>query len=148
MQYVPAVTDAELVAEAAAWGLRDSRTPLQQRRAVSLDLERPLRIGYVTADLWSHPVGWLGAGPIANHHRQEFSVFVYANQTIADGITRSAMPNVDEWRQVFGVSDATTAQVIANDTIDILVDLSGHTGGNRLNVFARRPAQGATPPDP
>ncbi len=140
MQYVPSVTEAELVAEAAAWGLRESRTPLQQRRTASLDPERPLRIGYVTADLWSHPVGWLGAGPIASHHRPEFSVFVYASQTITDAITRSAISGVDEWRQIFGVSDATAAQVIANDGIDILVDLSGHTGGNRLNVFARRPA--------
>jgi len=140
MQYAPHVTEQELVAEAAAWGLRASRVPLQQRRPVPLDPERPLRIGYVTADLYSHPVGWLGAGPIASHHRPEFSVSVYASQTIADAITRSVMANVDTWRQIVGNSDATVAQVIADDGIDILVDLSGHTGGNRLGVFARRPA--------
>ena len=140
MQYVPDVTEPELVAEAAAWGLRASRVPLQPRHAAPLDPDRRLRIGYVTTDLYSHPVGWLGAGPIASHHRPDFSVFVYANQTVADSITRSVMTNVDAWRHIYGISDATVAQAIANDGIDILVDLSGHTGGNRLNVFARRPA--------
>jgi predicted O-linked N-acetylglucosamine transferase (SPINDLY family) len=44
------------------------------------------------------------------------------------------------WRSIFGLGDEVVANLVRSDGIDILVDLSGHTGGNRLLVFARRPA--------
>ncbi len=140
MQYAPSVSEAEAVAEAASWGARQSMVRPVQRPATAREPERPLRIGYVTADLWSHPVGWLGGAVIAGHTRPDFRTFVYANQTMHDFITERVAAGCDGWRQIVSRSDAAVAELIAQDGIDILVDLSGHTGGNRLGVFARRPA--------
>jgi predicted O-linked N-acetylglucosamine transferase (SPINDLY family) len=44
------------------------------------------------------------------------------------------------WRRTGAHDDASFASLVRGDRIDILVDLSGHTGGNRLRAFARRPA--------
>lgn len=140
MQYAPSVSEADAVAEAANWGARQSMVTPVRLAATPRAPERPLRIGYVTADLWSHPVGWLGGEVIARHTRPDFRTFVYANQTIHDFITERVVAGCDGWREIIGRSDAAVAGLIAQDGIDILVDLSGHTGGNRLGVFARRPA--------
>ena len=100
-----------------------------------------LRVGYVSADFYRHPVGWLGAGPISSHDRAAFHITVYANQTAADDLTSRVKSSVDAWVPILGLDDDTVAAKIAADGIDLLVDLSGHTAGNRLGVFARRPAR-------
>ena len=65
---------------------------------------RRLRVGYVSADLYRHPVGWLGMGPIRNHDRSRFEVFVYANQTRWDETTRALRQTIDGWRPILGMS--------------------------------------------
>jgi predicted O-linked N-acetylglucosamine transferase (SPINDLY family) len=57
-----------------------------------------------------------------------------------DEFTRRMRPLFDTWRDVIHLSDEALAQVIEDDGIDVLVDLSGHTSASRLGVFARRPA--------
>jgi predicted O-linked N-acetylglucosamine transferase (SPINDLY family) len=99
-----------------------------------------LRVGYVSADFWSHPVGFLGGAAIGRHKRPDFTVIAYANQAISDNITAGIAASVDLWRPILGFGDEAVARQIVADGIDILIDLSGHTGGNRLGVFARRPA--------
>jgi protein O-GlcNAc transferase len=140
MQYAPAVTEAEALAEAQQWGIKASAVPLVPRGPVDRGPERNLRIGYVSADFWSHPVGFLGGAAIGRHKRPDFTVIAYANQTISDPVTTGIAASVDVWRPILGFGDEAVAHQIVADGIDILVDLSGHTGGNRLGVFARRPA--------
>jgi protein O-GlcNAc transferase len=140
MQYGPHITEAEALTEAQEWGVRASGVARVVRGPVDRDPERKLRIGYVSADFWSHPVGFLGGGAITRHDRRDFSVIAYANQTITDRITTEIASGVDIWRPIPGMGDEAVARQIVADGIDILVDLSGHTGGNRLGVFARRPA--------
>jgi predicted O-linked N-acetylglucosamine transferase (SPINDLY family) len=67
-------------------------------------------------------------------------VFCYSNHRGVDELTLRLRPSVDHWRTVVGVTDAVLADVIRRDGIDILVDLSGHTAGHRLETFARKPA--------
>ena len=57
-----------------------------------------------------------------------------------DDVTRRLEGYADHWRSLVGLSDAQAAEVIRQEGIDILVDLAGHTGGNRLPMFARKPA--------
>ena len=140
LQYVPEAGDAAMRAEAESWGARQCMVPAVPRPPGGWDGSRPLRIGYVSADLWRHPVGFLGAGAIARHNRPDVAVFIYANQTVSDDLTQDIAAAVDVWRPIAGIGDEAAARLIAADQIDILVDLSGHTGGNRLGVFARRPA--------
>src|SRR5437764_3330887 len=72
--------------------------------------------------------------------RQNFHITCYATNAMADAITDRLRAHSDNWCDVSGLSDDAAAQRIRDDGIDILVDLSAHTAGNRLLVFARKPA--------
>jgi predicted O-linked N-acetylglucosamine transferase (SPINDLY family) len=101
---------------------------------------RKLRLGYLSGDLRGHPVGIFMTAVLPHHDRKSFEVTCYANQNRADAITRRLKAASDRWIDVAGIDDETLARQIAADGIDILIDLSGHTAGGRMGVFARRPA--------
>jgi protein O-GlcNAc transferase len=140
MQYDPngngAVTETREAGARQVAAVRPVTRPLNEDR----DPDRPLRIGYVSADFYRHPIGWLGSGPIIAHDRRAVTVFVYANQTATDPLTEQIKRSVDPWVPILGLDDDSVAARIVADRVDILVDLSGHTAGNRLGVFARRAA--------
>ena len=69
-----------------------------------------------------------------------FSLHAYANHSADDSVTQRLRGHVKHWHPVAGLSDTALADQIHADGIDILIDLSGHTGHNRLPVFARKPA--------
>ena len=141
MQYDPGIDEAQATRLAREWGAeavaRAGHRPAPVRAPVA---GRTLRIGYVSADFYRHPVGWLGCGAIMAHDRSRVHVTAYANQTCRDYLTDAIEAAVDSWVPVRGIDDDTLAARIEQDGIDVLVDLSGHTAGNRLGVFARRPA--------
>ncbi|MGM9483435.1 O-linked N-acetylglucosamine transferase family protein [Roseateles sp. NT4] len=99
----------------------------------------PLRVGLVSSDLRSHPVGRLAEAWLPALARR-CELFVYASQSADDAVTQRLRAAAPHWLQVGGWDDEALAQRIAADGIDVLVDLNGHTGGHRLGVFARRPA--------
>jgi protein O-GlcNAc transferase len=101
---------------------------------------RRLRIGYVSGDLREHPVGQFMEPVLRHHDRGGFEIFCYANTLRADDRTGRLKAHADAWREVFALDDAGMEALIREDAIDILVDLSGHTGANRLPVFGRKPA--------
>ena len=138
-QYDPDLDDRAAAEAARQWGLRQAAAvrPVQRKPRQS---NGKIRIGYVSADFYRHPIGWLGAPAIGAHDRDKFHVTIYANQTCADDLTARLKRETDNWVPIFGLDDDQAAAKIAEDEIDILVDLSGHTAGNRLGVFARRPA--------
>ena len=100
----------------------------------------PLRVGYVSADFWQHPVSYFIEPVLAGHDRRRVLPFVYSDVSHSDATTSRLRGLVPNWLDTRGLSDADLAEQIRRDGIDILVDLSGHTLGNRLLVFARRPA--------
>ena len=100
-----------------------------------------LRIGYVSPDLREHPVAFFLEPILACHDHQHVELFCYADVTQPDATTLRLQAYADVWRSLVGLSDARAAAVIRQDEIDILVDLAGHTGGNRLLTFARKPAR-------
>ena len=102
--------------------------------------ERKLRIGYVSPDFREHSVGRFLLPLIEHHDRQNFELFAYAHVTRPDGRTEQFRQLMDIWRTTVGLSDAQVADQIREDQIDILIDLAMHTEGNRLLVFARKPA--------
>ena len=101
--------------------------------------DRPLRIGFLSADFCRHPVGRFAL--ILCHHidRDRFELFVYANNEQEDEL-RASFEAFATWRGIHGRKDDEVAAQIGDDRIDILLDLSGHTKGNRLTILARRPA--------
>jgi predicted O-linked N-acetylglucosamine transferase (SPINDLY family) len=101
---------------------------------------RRLRVGYVSADFWQHAVACFIEPVLRHHDRGNFEIFCYSAVGAGDATTARLRALPLHWRAILGMNDADAVRLIRDDAIDILVDLSGHTGGNRLPVFARRPA--------
>ena len=101
------------------------------------DPERRLRIGYVSPNLSRHSVGYFIEPVIRGHDRRHFEVFCYYNHALSDDATRRMREAADGWRDIAGSDDDAVARMVREDGIDILVDLAGHSKGNRLGVFAR-----------
>lgn len=101
---------------------------------------RRLKLGYVSADLRTHPVGHFLAPVVAAHDRARFEVFAYSSTRNEDALTRHFVERCDHFVRVDAMDDAQLAQRVHADGIDILFDLSGHTAHNRLITFALKPA--------
>jgi predicted O-linked N-acetylglucosamine transferase (SPINDLY family) len=101
--------------------------------------ERRLRIGYVSPDFREHVVARNLLPLFRNHSHQDFEVICYSGGIQIDETTEEFQRCADHWRSVVTMTDAALAETILGDRIDILVDLSLHTSGNRLPVFARQP---------
>ncbi len=110
------------------------------RRNKTADGER-LRIGYISPDFREHPVGHLMSAGLPLHDRSRFEVFAYSSGYDDDSDCRRNIANsVDRFVDIAAMSDAGAAAAIAEDGVQILIDLAGHTTGSRLGVLARRPA--------
>jgi protein O-GlcNAc transferase len=101
---------------------------------------QPLRIGLVSGDLRSHPVGYFLESVLSHLDPQCFELFAYVTHPAQDALTDRLKPRFTAWRSLLGLSDAAAARLIHHDGVQILIDLAGHTGGNRLPVFAYKPA--------
>src|SRR5260221_1352345 len=102
--------------------------------------DRRLRIGYVSADLRSHAVAHFLENILAAHDRSAIELICYSNTQDEDATTQRIMALADGWRSIVALDDEDAAALIRADGIDILVDLAGHTEGERLAVFACKPA--------
>lgn len=110
-----------------------------------LQSRSPLRIGFISADLSTHPVGYFLESTMEQLNLDselsaKLVLVAYANQSIEDETTHRLQSQFDLWRRVDTWSDDSLVEQIKQDKIDILIDLSGHTRGNRLSVFAKKPA--------
>lgn len=102
---------------------------------------RRLRIGYVSPDFkQNHPLRHFVAPLLTHYDKSRFEVYAYAELLQVDVYSEHLKSLVDHWVLTKGVNDEELAERIRADGIDILIDLAGHTVGNRLPVFARKPA--------
>lgn len=103
-------------------------------------VKRPLRIGYLSPDFVNHPVGWL-LEPVVQCHDPAVVETVLYDVHGGDYPPRPGLQAACTlWRDCRGMSDSRLAELIAADSIDILVELAGHTADNRLAMLARRVA--------
>ncbi|QJW78964.1 tetratricopeptide repeat protein [Burkholderia glumae] len=103
--------------------------------------ERVLRIGIVSGDLFNHAVAAYLLPVLEVLHRDPtMTLHVYSNHTTEDGMTARLRALTDSWLQVSGLTDEQLVERIRAARIDILLDLSNHTGRNRLPAIARKPA--------
>ncbi|MBF0194977.1 MAG: tetratricopeptide repeat protein, partial [Magnetococcales bacterium] len=119
-----------------AKGLQNSWLPFKNIR----DPERVIRIGYVGADFKHHSAASIFSSVLLYHDPNKFQIFCYAGNTEEDDLTELFKSKSTGWLSTTHINDATLANKIREDEIDILVDLAGHTKGNRLLTFARKPA--------
>ena len=104
------------------------------------DPDRRLRIGYVSPDFRLHSVSFFMEDLLAHHDPEHFEIYCYSDVARGDEVTERIRKLSRHWWDVAGRETADVAELIRRDGIDILVDCSGHMGGNRLLVFARKPA--------
>jgi len=104
------------------------------------DPDRRLRVGYLSADLYDHPVGRNLVGLIEHHDPRAVEACIYALRDGADAITDRIRAGARLWRASAGLDDPALARLMRADRLDLLVVLAGHTPHNRLAVAALRPA--------
>jgi predicted O-linked N-acetylglucosamine transferase (SPINDLY family) len=122
------------------WDRIGSKLPRMEQRPSSLDPEKRIRVGYVSSDFNGHSAA-LAFIPILRHHdHRQFEIIAYSSSLRRDKWTNECESLVDVWVDASHWSDDELADRIQNDRVDILVDLSGHSAGHRLGVFARKPA--------
>lgn len=140
MSYNDAHDVASLAAEHARWQTLHARTNAAPAHANAADPERRLRIGYVSPDFRGHAVFFFISPLLHSHDRKAVEIFCYADVSRPDELTEQLRATADAWRDTTALSDVALAETIRADGIDILVDLAGHTNGNRLPAFALKPA--------
>lgn len=101
-----------------------------------------LRIGYLSGDFRQHATSFLMSRLPGLHDRERFEVFVYSSGPGDDSPWRAEIINgADSFCEVSHFNALATAQRIALDAIDLLVDLSGYTLHARSASLALRPAR-------
>jgi len=101
---------------------------------------KTLRLGFVSADLREHSVSYFLVTVLPALRSRGLQLVAYSNVKQSDALTERLKTEFDEWRDIRETPDETVGAQIAADRIDILLDLSGHTGGNRQRLMAMRPA--------
>ena len=104
------------------------------------DAPRKIRLGFVSGDFGNHPVGYFLEGLLSHLDTTKFELIGYTTDPLEDNLTLRLKEKFQIWRPVFGKRDSAAAQMIHEDGVHSLIDLSGHTAKNRLPVFAFKPA--------
>lgn len=138
------LAEADFAAQQAArkqwWDVVGARLPRLQLSARQLDPDKRIRIGYVAAEFWYHSAAFTLLPLLAHHDHSRFEIVCYSSAPVRDEMTAKFQSLADVWVEAGRLTDDQLADRIAADQVDILIDVSGHTTGNRLPVFARRPA--------
>ena len=99
-----------------------------------------IHIGYISSDFRIHSVGYFIDPIIANHNKDQFKIFCYADVSCPDSTSERIKKHSSKWHSIYTKEDGDIIKLIREDEIDILVDLAGHSGNNRLTLFLAKPA--------
>lgn len=99
-----------------------------------------LRVGLVSGDLRSHPVGYFVESLLEHLDPARVELIAYPTQHDTDDLTARIRPRFSAWKPLAFQSDEAAAQTIHADGVHVLIDLAGHSAYNRLPVFAWKPA--------
>jgi predicted O-linked N-acetylglucosamine transferase (SPINDLY family) len=127
------------------WGWRFTRLHPQYTSWDNLkDPERPITIGYISPDFFTHSVSYFIEAPLTHHDYTKYKVVVYSAVVKADAKTYRFRDKVLKkggvWKDIYGIDEKKIASMVREDKIDILVELTGHTANNKLGTMACRPA--------
>jgi predicted O-linked N-acetylglucosamine transferase (SPINDLY family) len=141
--YNPNISADALFAEHCRYG-ECFEAPLRgswPRHANNREPHRRLEVGFVSGDFRDHAMATFIEPVLARlAPRMGLTLHAYSNSPVEDQVTARLRDHFAHWHTVSNLSDAALAAQIIEDRIDVLIDLSGHTGFNRLPVFARKPA--------
>lgn len=141
LNFVSGLSRKTLLDEALAYGQRVSAmAPVKLTEGENRQIVDRLKVGFVSGDLRTHPVGYFLESVVANVDSSCLELHAFSSDPREDELTKRLRPYFAQWHSLIGLSDEAAARLIQANAIDILIDLSGHTARNRLPVFAWRPA--------
>jgi predicted O-linked N-acetylglucosamine transferase (SPINDLY family) len=141
LDFLPESDVAQHQAARREWWTRiGAQIPQRTLPPRNLDPERRITIGYVSSDFRSHSAALTFLPVLRHHDHQAFKVVCYSCSTLSDSVTEQCRVCADDWVDASRLSQDELADRIQTDGVDILIDLSGHSAGNRLPVFASKPA--------
>jgi len=114
--------------------------PLEVSRRRPRDDDRRLKVGYLSGSLNGQIVGHFLIGVLAHHDRRAFEIRAYSSTIHTDAFTVRLRAHCDAWVELGHLDDAAAAERIRADTLDLLVDLDGHSPTGRPLIVARKPA--------
>ncbi len=117
----------------------ERRIPQLETRQWSKQDGEPLRVGWVSPDMRTHPVGYFLDAVVDAFPSERIETYFYDNYDSEDAVAKRFRIR-SGWRNIRGVPDAEVVKMVEADKIDLLVDLAGYTTGNRITLFARKPA--------
>ena len=140
--FAPSSTPKKILDRHLVWGAKISREfPVRFKHRPEAHANRSrLRVGYMSPDLRQHSVSAFIGAVFKHHDPAQFEIFAYSTSATYDAVSATIKGQVFAWRDVAHKTIAETAQIIYEDQLDVLVELSGHTQGNRLEVCALKPA--------
>lgn len=141
LNYLPDLSISLYLDEARQYGRQVAagvRTPFSEWKC-SRDPER-LRVGMVSGDFRNHSVGYFLENLLGNIDPARIELVAYPITRNEDELTARIRPGFAAWKSLTGIPDEAAAQLIHDDGMHVLLDLSGHTSPNRLPVFAWKPA--------
>ncbi|MGH6777947.1 MAG: tetratricopeptide repeat protein [Bradyrhizobium sp.] len=142
--YLDFLSDADFAAQQATrrywWEAIGAKFPRRQLAARPLDSEKRIVVGYVSSDFRTHSAAFAFLPVLRCHDKANFQINCYSCSPARDSLTAVFQSFADVWGDAVSFSDDELADRIQADGVDVLVDLSGYTTGNRLGVFARKPA--------
>jgi predicted O-linked N-acetylglucosamine transferase (SPINDLY family) len=132
----PATSPEELAAEHRRFDERcRKRAPLTARPRLT---GRRLRVGYLSPDLRTHSCAYFFEPLLRAHDRAAVEITCYSDSFVADKVTERLRASAEHWRVVAGMPDDKLAEQVRADEIDVLVEMAGHTAGNRMSLLAGR----------
>jgi predicted O-linked N-acetylglucosamine transferase (SPINDLY family) len=148
LHYDPGVGLADLRAAAEAW---ERAVPAVRRSGVETGGgggrqpgtalgRRPLRVGFVSGDLRRHPVGYFARRLFDALDPARVAILCFSTAAEADDRTELLKRNATAWHDVVQHDEEALERLVRREEVDVLIDLSGHTGRNRLPLFQKRPA--------
>lgn len=142
LNFDPAYAPSEVFQAHLEWARvhAEALPRLIAQHANKRSVDRRLRIGYVSPNFRDHAAAYFFEPVLACHDARQFQIFCYSDVLQGDDYTARLRQYGAQWRECAQLTDASLAETILRDKIDILIDLSGHTERHRLLVFARKPA--------
>lgn len=142
MSFAPNCSPEDYLAEALRYGqtVLALARPMSSWQTSPLTSDQPLRVGLVSGDLRHHPVGLFLENLLPHLTASGIELFAYPTLGRDDALTERIRPQFKRWTPITAMSDETAARQIHGDGIHLLIDLAGHTDGNRLPLFAWKAA--------
>jgi predicted O-linked N-acetylglucosamine transferase (SPINDLY family) len=113
---------------------------LKQQNEIINFKKKKIHLGFFSADFRNHPVGYFLLDLLPYFKKSNFDIFFYSHSPVDDDLSEKIKNNFSNWKKVYGNNTLEIINIIKNDKIDILIDMSGHSNLQNLEVFANRAA--------